>query len=102
MTASPWKIDLIDFMEKNFTQNLSMNDFARYTGRSLATFKRDFAKISSLTPQKWLIQRRLKEAYDLIFNHNKKAHQVYLEVGFKEISHFYRTFKEQYGVLPSV
>lgn len=100
--SDPWKIDLIDFMEKNFTQNLSLNDFARYTGRSLATFKRDFAKISSLTPQKWLIQRRLKEAYDLIFSHNKKASQVYLEVGFKEISHFYRTFKEQYGVLPSV
>lgn len=89
-------------MEKHFTENLSMQDFARYTGRSPATFNRDFAKISSLTPQKWLIQRRLQEAYDLIFRQNKKAGQVYLEVGFKDISHFYRTFKEQYGVLPSV
>ncbi|RNC67045.1 AraC family transcriptional regulator [Proteiniphilum sp. X52] len=100
--SDPWKIDLIDFMEKNFTENLSMNDFARYTGRSLATFKRDFAKVSSLTPQKWLIQRRLKEAYYLIFSQKKRASQVYLEVGFKDISHFYRTFKKQYGVLPSV
>lgn len=100
--SDPWKIDLMDFMEKHFTEDLSMQDFARYTGRSLATFKRDFAKVSSLTPQKWLIQRRLKEAYDLIFNHNRKAKQVYLEVGFKDISHFYRTFKEQYDILPSI
>lgn len=100
--SDPWKIDLMDFMEMHFTEDLSMQDFARYTGRSLATFKRDFAKISSLTPQRWLIQRRLKEAYDLIFRHNRKAKQVYLEVGFKDISHFYRKFKEQYGTLPSI
>lgn len=96
-----WKIDLIDFMEKHFADDLSQEDWARYTGRSLATFKRDFAKISSLTPQKWLIHRRLKEAYDLIFSQHKKAREVYLQVGFKEISHFYRCFKEYYGILPS-
>lgn len=100
--SAPWKIDLMDFMEKHFAEDLSMQDFARYTGRSLATFKRDFAKISSLTPQKWLIQRRLKEAYELIFVQNRKAKQVYIEVGFKDISHFYRKFKEQYGTLPSI
>lgn len=100
--SDPWKIDIIDFMEKHFTEDLSIPDFARYTGRSLATFKRDFAKVSSLTPKKWLIQRRLKEAYDLIFVQNRKAKEVYLEVGFKEISHFYRTFKGQYGTLPTV
>lgn len=100
--SDPWKIDIMDFMEKHFADDLSIRDFARYTGRSLATFKRDFAKISSLTPQRWVIERRLKEAYDLIFNHNRKANQVYIEVGFKDISHFYRKFKEQYGTLPSV
>lgn len=96
-----WKIDLIDFMEKHFAEDLSQEDWARYTGRSLATFKRDFSKISGLTPQKWLIQKRLNEAYELIFNQHKKAREVYLQVGFKEISHFYRCFKEYYGVLPS-
>ena len=89
-------------MEKHFTEDLSIQDFARYTGRSLATFKRDFARISSLTPQKWLIQRRLADAYDLIFKYNRKAKDIYLEVGFKDISHFYRTFKKQYGTLPSI
>ena len=100
--SDPWKIDIIDFMEKHFTEDLSIQDFARYTGRSLATFKRDFARISSLTPQKWLIQRRLADAYDLIFKYNRKAKDIYLEVGFKDISHFYRTFKKQYGTLPSI
>lgn len=41
-----WKIDLLKFMEEHFTEDMSIEDFATYTGRSLATFKRDFAKIS--------------------------------------------------------
>lgn len=30
--------------------DFSMEDLATFTGRSLATFKRDFKKISTLTP----------------------------------------------------
>lgn len=45
---------------------MSIDDFATYTGRSLATFKRDFAKISSLPPQKWLIEHRLEKAADML------------------------------------
>ncbi|WP_407032619.1 helix-turn-helix transcriptional regulator [Polluticaenibacter yanchengensis] len=36
--------------------DLTMEQIASFTGRSLVTFKRDFKKISSLTPQKWLIK----------------------------------------------
>lgn len=99
--SQSWKIDLIDFMDKHFADDLSMEEFAKFTGRSLATFKRDFAKVSALTPEKWLIQRRLQQAYELIFNKKQKAKEVYLEVGFKDISHFYKCFKKQYDVLPN-
>lgn len=57
----PWKIDILGFMEQNFMCDLSMEEIAHYTGRSLATFKRDFKKISDLTPEKWLIKRRLEK-----------------------------------------
>lgn len=48
--SEAWKIDLMDFMEQNYTEDLTLEEFASYTGRSLATFKRDFAKISPLPP----------------------------------------------------
>lgn len=47
----PWKIDILEFMEQNYMYDFSMEDLATFTGRSLATFKRDFKKISTLTPQ---------------------------------------------------
>jgi len=60
-------------MEKNYMNDLTMEEMAYYTGRSLATFKRDFKKISSLTPQKWLIRRRLEAARELIHRGGRKV-----------------------------
>lgn len=95
-----WKIDILDFLNENYMDELTMDEIAAYTGRSLATFKRDFAKISNLTPQKWLINKRLEVAYNKLKNEKKKVSDVYVEVGFKNLSHFYTAFKKQYGSSP--
>lgn len=98
--ADPWKIDILEFLNENYTEDLSMEQIATYTGRSLAAFKRDFKKISSLTPQKWLIKKRLEAAYTKLKEEKKRVQDVYIEVGFKNPSHFSTAFKEQYGVPP--
>lgn len=97
----PWKIDILEFMEDNFMCDLSMEEIAHYTGRSLATFKRDFKKISHLTPEKWLIKRRLAKAYELMKTGNRKVVEVYAEVGFRNPSHFSTAFKKEFGVAPT-
>jgi len=63
--------------------------------------KRDFAKISDLTPQKWIIRRRLEAAHDLIKSGRKKVTEACFDVGFKNLSHFSKIYKETYGVAPS-
>jgi AraC-like DNA-binding protein len=99
--AEPWKIDLLEFLNSNYTDDLTMEQIASFTGRSLATFKRDFKKISNLTPQKWLIKKRLEMAYIKLKEENKKVQDVCIEVGFKNLSHFSTAFKKQYGIPPS-
>ena len=74
---------------------------AHYTGRSLATFKRDFRKISDLTPEKWLIRKRLEVAYNLMKEGGNKVVDVYTKVGFRNQSHFSSAFKKQYGFPPT-
>ena len=97
----PWKIDIIDFMNKNYMYEFTVEDLAHYTGRSLATFKRDFKKVSDLTPEKWLIRKRLEVAYAMIKEGRKKIVDVYTKVGFKNQSHFSTAFKKQYGIAPT-
>ncbi len=99
--TEPWKIDIFDFMDKNYMYDLSIEDIAHYTGRSLTTFKRDFKKISNLPPEKWLISKRLKIAYDKIRNENRKVSDIYLEIGYKSLYHFYTAFKKEYGFAPT-
>lgn len=97
----PWKIDILEFLEQNYMNDLSMEEIANYTGRSLSTFKRDFKKYSKLSPQKWLIHRRLETAYELIHKGGCKVSEICFEVGFKNLSHFSKVFKEMYGVPPN-
>jgi AraC-like DNA-binding protein len=99
--TEPWKIDILEFLSDNYMDDLTMEQIAAYTGRSLATFKRDFQKISKLSPQKWLIKKRLEAAYIKLKEEGKKVQEVYVEVGFKNPSHFSTAFKRQYGFAPT-
>ncbi|AZB18523.1 AraC family transcriptional regulator [Chryseobacterium indologenes] len=100
--TEPGKIDIEAFMNKNFHFNVHLDRFAYLTGRSLATFKRDFEKIFGTTPGKWLIQKRLQEAYYLIAEKRKTASEIYLDLGFEDLSHFSFAFKKQFGLSPSM
>lgn len=99
--AEPWKIDILDFLNENFRYDLSLEEIALYTGRSLAAFKRDFKKISDLPPQKWITRKRLESAQQQLKEEQKKVSDIYLELGFKSLSHFSTAYKKEYGIAPT-
>jgi len=100
--SEPGKIDLEAYMNEHYKFNVDITRFAYLTGRSLATFKRDFERIFHTTPNRWLQQQRLKDAHFLLKEKGLKVSDVYLEVGFKDFSHFSFAFKKAYGVAPSM
>ncbi|MET0463226.1 MAG: helix-turn-helix domain-containing protein [Chitinophagaceae bacterium] len=97
----PGKINLVDYMEKNFMFNLPLEKFGYLTGRSLTTFKRDFKKAFDTTPQRWLTQKRLELAHYHLAEKKKKPVDVCYEVGFENLSHFSFAFKKQFGYAPT-
>ena len=97
----PGKVDLEEFMNKNYIFNTSIQNFAFLTGRSLSVFKRDFQKIFHSTPNRWLVQKRLQEAYFLIERKNKKPVDIYLALGFENLSHFSFAFRMLFGYTPT-
>ncbi len=46
--------------------------------------------------------KRLTDAYYLLKQKGAKVTDVYLDVGFKDLSHFSFAFKKAYGVAPSM
>jgi AraC-like DNA-binding protein len=88
-------------MESHYMFNLPLEKFGYLTGRSLSTFNRDFRKTFNATPQKWLTKKRLELAHYQISEYAKKPIEVYLEVGFEDLSHFSFAFKKQFGYIPT-
>jgi len=97
----PWKIDFPEFMERNYCHDLTLEQLAHYTGRSLSGFKRDFADaFGGISPMRWIVNRRLDAAMEHL-KAGMSASEVYLNVGFKNLSHFSTAFKRKFGILPS-
>ncbi len=90
----PEKINIEEFMNRNFKFNVSVERFAYLTGRSLSAFKRDFQQPINDTPSKWLVKKRLQEAYFLIDKKNKMPKDIFLDLGFEDLSHFSFAFKK--------
>jgi len=93
----PGKVDLAGFMERNFMFNLPLEKFSYLTGRSLTTFKKDFATIFHTTPGRWLIKKRLERAYYQIAVQKQKPVDVYIGAGFENLAHFSAAFKREFG-----
>ena len=99
--SDPNKQNLEEFMLKNFQYNAPIEHFAKLSGRSLTSFKREFLDIFKTSPGTWLIHKRLSEAYYLIKKKNQKPQDIYLDLGFQNLSHFYTSFKQKYGMTPA-
>ena len=99
--SDPHKTDLEEFMLRNFNYNAPIENFAKLSGRSLTSFKRDFAATFNTSPSLWLKNKRLSEAFYLMKKKNKKPQDIYLDLGFENLSHFYTSFKQKFGMTPA-
>jgi len=87
-------------MESNFNYPMKLDEYARLSGRSLSTFKRDFKEIYGTTPGKWLTEKRLEHGRYLLEQTDKSVTEVVLDCGFVNTSHFSHAFKEKFQTQP--
>lgn len=101
LLQAPQCVSLQTVMEDNFCFNLKLEDFARLCYRSVSSFKRDFNQIYNISPGKWLLEKRLQHAKNLITISGKSVSDAAFESGFESGSHFSRAFSKQFGAPPS-
>jgi len=92
---------LADVMQKNFSSNLTLPEYAKLACHSMPTFKREFRKIFRESPAKWIMKKRLKLAAELLKNSALTISEITAECGFENQTHFSRVFKVKYGQTPT-
>ena len=95
------KANIEQVMNNNFQYDLPIEAFAKLSGRSLSSFKRDFKKGFETSPSKWLINRRLTYGKMLLTSTQMNINEICHESGFKNTSHFIQAFKEKYKLPPN-
>jgi AraC-like DNA-binding protein len=92
---------IVEVMEKNLLNPVSLQDLAYLSGRSLSTFKREFRKIYNEPAFQWIRNRRLEKAKELLTHSGISITDVCYATGFENVSHFSKVWKKKYGVPPS-
>ena len=62
----PVKVDIRRVVEENYTSPISIEELAYLSGRSLSSFKRDFQSIYGVSPAKWIREKRLSKARQML------------------------------------
>lgn len=91
--------DLVQLMQSHYKENISLEQYAFLANCSLSTFKRKFSQTFKMNPGKWIMERRLEEAYNLLRSEMNITEIAY-EVGFETPAHFVASFKQKYRNTP--
>lgn len=84
----------------NVDHNITVEELAFLCNTSLSTFKRRFARIYGTSPNKWLLEKRMQKAAQMLKHGEYKASEIYYELGYENLSSFIQSFKQAHGVTP--
>lgn len=91
---------VFEFIELNYHQNISLKEVARSVGYSSAYLTDLVRKLTGKTVNNWIIERRMSQAHTLLLETNYSIDEIALKVGYQNINHFYRQFRDRYKNTP--
>ncbi|MDX2173861.1 MAG: AraC family transcriptional regulator [Bacteroidota bacterium] len=97
----PHEYNYNEIIQNNLYSDLSITDFSKLCNCSVATFKRKFVELYKESPAKYITQKKLEKASQLLHIKNKAIADIAYECGFETVSNFNKVFKKHYGKSPS-
>jgi AraC-like DNA-binding protein len=96
------KDDLIvrQAVTSHINSNITVEELAFLCNMSLSTFKRKFVRMYGNSPYRWLLEKRMERAAKMLRQDNRKATEIYYELGYENLSSFIQSFRQVYGITP--
>ncbi len=92
----------IEIVENNMADpDLDIEKFASGVGVSRMQLYRKLNALTDMTVKEFIRDIRLKRAAQLLRQKNQNVSEIAFEVGFRDLSHFRKCFRQKYGVSAS-
>lgn len=89
-----------DYIEANLDNDLGLAEISAVAGLSQFHFARSFRTTTGLTPQRYLMERRIERAKELLTTNDMPIIEISLRTGFKNQSHFTTMFRKFTNLTP--
>lgn len=91
----------VQYIQRNFSNNIEVSDIANYVGLSRSHLYRIFIKHLAYSPNEYLTQYRISQACTLLRTSELTIGEIASSVGFDDQLYFSRVFKKLKGVSPT-
>mgnify|MGYP000846015807 CR=1 FL=1 len=88
------------YIQNHFAQEISLNQLADITHFSPGYISRLFHRRVGVTLRNYISQIRVENASQMLQLSRKGVADIALDCGFRNLSHFYRVFKQHTGITP--
>src|ERR1700737_580103 len=100
---APWQESRAkEAMEANLDKEIDIAQLAHECGLSTSRFARAFRQSTGCPPHRWLLQRRIERAQDLLLTSDTTLAEIASACGFSDQSHLTRAFGQTVGTSPGL
>lgn len=92
--------EAINYIEKNYNQNISIEDIAKWCNLDRSYFGKIFKNSMHTTPQEFLIKYRLSKACEMLKCEDTSIKDIAELTGYPNQFYFSRSFKQIYNMSP--
>ena len=89
------------YVDANFQRGACLGEAVAQSGLSSRRFNDLFKGLCGITPNRYLVLRRLEQAKALLELHSMTVSEVAEQCGFSDVYYFSKVFKQNCGVSPS-
>ena len=91
---------LSKWIEEHLGRVIHLEELAAYSGYSLWHMQKIFKEVTGISLGKYIRQRRLAGAVNLLRNSSQSIFDIALDFGCGSQSHFTYMFRKEYGITP--
>ncbi|MBD9485119.1 helix-turn-helix transcriptional regulator [Pseudomonas sp. PDM14] len=93
---------LVDYIEQNLSEAVSLGELANLAALSEYHFARMFRSSFGMPPHRYVLQRRLARARQLLLESDLALGDIAMACGFASASHFSNRFRDAFGGAPGL